>query len=297
MADENDVLLDVTGEADPERGADSPQKGGGKQTSEGGGGKKAAAKPNDELASLRTELETERRRRTELEESERYWAGQARNAAAAPIKPKPDRDEELDDDLSDPDPADDTPEKLLDEFSSKGVAALVKRGVLTKTAAKELILKVARQEARKIVENERGNMQRDAQLYREYPDLQNSESELFKETAKVYRARVQRDPTLAKSGEALMMCAEIAQIKLSAQTEKGNLDERKQRARDQMGDTSRGRRGAASFEEEDDDTLSPGQRQIMERLNADGSNLVTEEAYKKFAKRLSMGGMPVTGGR
>jgi len=258
---------------EPEPSPDGSEKG------------KTASKQKDETTELRKELEALRKTNRELDENARYWSDQARGK-----KVDPDPDPNLEDESpleeeEDPELADDSTDKLIDDFSKKGLEALVRRGVLIKKNAREMIQKEAGKIAREIVALERGKMTRDANLVGTYPDLQNPESELFKETQKLYQAAVKKEPEARKSVLTLELCAQAAKAGLDAKRPSREEDDRLSRVRAQSGD--HGRRRSAEFEEPED-AMPPQAREIMKSFEQAGYE-VTEENYKAHMPRRNGG--------
>ena len=244
-----------------------------------GGGKPEKKEPNpleERLAKLEKELAERDKRIQELAESERYWAEQARKAA------------EFDDDGDDEEPEDDfgveddSPDKFVEELSEKGLEALVKRGVLTKREARELIREEAQRIAKQAIEAETRKLQADAEIVRQFPELQDEKSELFQHTAKIFKEMVAEDESLKHSPKALLLAARTAKAELAASGRGvgGEEDRLRRIARQGGGDHARG----AAFDADDDDSLTPTQKKILEALNADGGVQVSEEAYKKRAR-------------
>ncbi len=270
MADEKaDVLPNGDPGKDPQSGGDA-DKGKGK----------------DDSAALRAEIETLRKTNQTLSDSERYWADRA--------KANGNGDDEDEDDEKpakkgkEPAPADDDdddPAKFVDELSSKGpkaiAAYLKKKGYVTAAEASEIATKTAKQ----AVKAARESMTHDVELSRDYPDLQDPESELFKETSKIYKGMLKRDPKLKDSSAALLMAAENAKLKLQIEGKgKSNSEDdaekdRQRRIREQGGD--RGRRGSADFDDGDDDRMGPEAKSIAAALGvSDKDYLASKKALR-----------------
>jgi hypothetical protein len=225
------------------------------------------------VRELRNELKAAKGQIDELRGSERVWFDRYEKLAKGG-KPEPADGADPDDD--DPEIADDTPDKLVDEFSAQGVAALVRRGVLTKKAAKELIRREAEKVAREVVGRATTAAVKDSQLFGEFPDLRDTKSELYKRTAEVYREMVKDDPDAANSTRALARAAKEAKLTMRIeQLEKGGGrgdDDRERRIAAQGGD--RGRSGG----EFRDDDLGPEAREVLKAFERYGT---TEEDYVK----------------
>jgi len=155
----------------------------------------------------KAELAALRRDRDEARESEKFWADRARNGRepVAESKPEPEDDE-----------PDEKTETLVDDFSTKGIKALVDRGLVTKKAAREMVQKEAAKIARQIVGEAQHRERADNTIMSEFADLKNSESELFKATRIEMQRLANLDPEAAKSPIALYAAASTAKAKLDA---------------------------------------------------------------------------------
>jgi hypothetical protein len=276
MAADNGVL---------EVGLESQESDAGQPT--GGGNDKAEGKKGKEdptIIALRKENEELRKRTDELTNSERYWAEQARSAKK-PKQEQPDVDPDEVDDEDDEQPLD----KFIEDLTTKGKAALKKHGFVTKREAREMADRRAAKIARQIVDEERSKLSADAELAREFPDLQDRDSDLFKRTAEIYQKETEADPSLKKSNRTLMLAARQAKLELAVKNagkrrsdseddDDEDVDdaeqERLDRVRAQSGD--RGRRRSAGFEN-GNDHLTPAEKQACKVFG------ISEEAYKKRA--------------
>lgn len=285
-AEDLEVLDDVQPGDQPEGSGD---KGAGDK---GDGSSKGKGKDQDEVRQLRRELEAERGRRRELEESERHWAEVARRGQQ---QPEPDGEDEDEEEEQDPDLSDDSPEKLADEFTTQGLSALVKRGVLTKKEAREIIRREAAKIAREVVGAERQKMTADAKILNDFPELKDKGSDLWKRTSERLKEAVALDgPQAAKSAATLYACARAAKAELAAEARQKrqrdpDLDDddfadrededvederdRRRRVREQSGDRSRGGRGGF---DDDSGTLGPDAREMIRAMG------ITEEQYRAF---------------
>lgn len=253
----------------------------------------AKSKPDGE-PDPRKQLEEMRKELEETRASEKFWAEKARGAKAADSPPdddeEPDEPEDDDDD-DDEELKDDSPDKAFEDFSAKGIEALVKRGVLTKKAARQIIERAATKIATKIARTEVGKARRelsqDAELASQYPELQDEKSELFVKTREIYRGMVKDDPALKRSPAALKMAARQAKLELQlterAEGRRNGEEERRDRIRRQ-GETGSRRNVEFIGEDEGDDKLSPAQQKILNSFNADGTDEISEDAYLKRAK-------------
>jgi hypothetical protein len=201
---------------------------------------------------------------------------------------------------------DDEPEvegDVADDFANNGVAALIKRGLLTKKEARDIAREEARKIAREEVENSKNGMMQDAALAKDFPELLDEQSELFQRTQAIYTAEVKADPAAAKNPRTLIRAAKEAKADLISEGKYGNRrndddsEERRQRRIDaQYGERGRGGRG--SDDDNDDNTLSPRQRFILNKFIASGEAEIDEQTYIKRAQNVKMGGIPkFAGGR
>jgi hypothetical protein len=255
--------------------------------------KKAERAEREEVARLKQELK-------ELKESERYWAAQAQRGGKGEEEETPEEEPE---DLSalgellekykeeKPEAAEMSAEDFVDELSKigpKAVQKLVeKMGYVRKQDVAKMAAEISRDIARAEVRAEVTKRTHDAELVQRFPALKDESSELFKETGKVFRAAVAKDPRLKASPVALMMAAEAAEEKLKARNgarrpkdedyDYREADERertrRERVKSQQGDTGRG-----TAREEEDDGLGPQAKQLVAMWGL-------EEADYKKAKR------------
>jgi hypothetical protein len=270
----------------PEQSADD--KTGGKEGGDEGKDKTGGEDFAAQLKALNDKLTGLEKKNHELAESERYWAEQARAGGRREETP-----EEPEDDDDDPGIEGDTADKQVEEFSTDGVAALVKRGLLTKKDAREIARKEAERVAKQVVGKAQKQYTADAELATEFPELSDESSELFQATKKIYREMVAQDDTLKRSPMGLTMAARLAKSQLQPAKPADNGGEpgpsRDDRIRKQG---ERGRSRGAAFQGEDEDRLSPRQKGILAKFNADGGPQVTEEEYTRRAKegvRMSSG--------
>jgi hypothetical protein len=249
-------------------------------------------KEKDELATLRAENETLRKTNTTLSDSERFWAERAERAETERSRGTRTGEDDEDaiprEDKADYDENEES-SAFVDDLSATGIKALEKRGVLTKKAAKGMIEEISEKVARKIVGSARASMTQDAELVTQFPELRDDKSALFVETKRIFARNVARDPSLKKSPAALFMAAEQAKLELKIKggdnggAGDGRSDEdreRQRRIKEQSGD--RGRRGGAEFTEEDDDTIGPQAREVLNAMSRFG---VTDDDFKKERKR------------
>jgi len=257
----------------------------------------------DEKVTLsRAEIDSLRRERDEARESERYWASQARAHAgngngnssqpqqeAADDGPNP--DEFLDPNEQQGGIEGDTPEKLVDEFASQGVAALSKRGFITASDAKKIAVEAALHVTQELINRERQKMGTDTQIMSEFPELRDPDSDLFKATAVRYQRAVAMDPNAKKSPAALYLAAEAARESLK-RTSKPPPDDDEYEDRGRTRETERDRRARAAAQDsrpngrqeiDDMDMLGPEARQVAKLMG------ITPEEFQKSRKELGVG--------
>lgn len=242
---------------------------------------KPAEKAKEESAESKriTALEKELK---ETRDSEKYWADRAR-AGNAPRHEEPESDDE-------PEPEEpsrvarrqEKPEELLDDVSKEGLEALKKRGLITKEELDAAIAKAGR-DAEARIANAQANANIDARIERDYADLKNPDSDLFKRAGQHFRDMVADDPSLKRSPATLVAAAKLAKKELEA--EKKVADDKKRNedrgpSRRERIDSQSSDRAPSGRSEADDDPvreLSPLQSQIVKHLGQYGA---TEGAYK-----------------
>ena len=225
------------------------------------------------------ELNAMRARITELEASERYWADKAQKGGApAPTPPKADEPDELEQLLSEAGIEDDTAASLLDDIGEKGVAALQKRGVITKAQLKPILAAIERRMEAKAtqladsrVKGATGQLTAEAELVRDFPELRDEKSAFAKAVAVEFASMVAEDPKLKKSYTALRQAARIAKL------ETKQPDERAARIRSQS--PSRGATPASEFDDEDVE-IGPEAMQLIAAGRRFG---LSEDTYRKHA--------------
>jgi hypothetical protein len=259
-----------------------------------------AAKPDDEVSRLREENVSLRRRATESEQSERFWADKAKSGGEQPKRGPQIVEPEVElGDLAGEEQADDeaaqTPEKFLDELNEKGIDAVIsalrKRGLVLD---KDQVLQLSAETSRRVVQHERGKMTIDAQISTDFPELKDDTSDLFQRTSKIFRQNVELDPNLRKSPAALLMAARQAKAELKFEAppkqkrdyrqdgeEREEADARQRRINAQRGDLGRGG-GGTPFEGDEDD-LGPAARGVIQLFAKAG---VDEKAYREERAKL-----------
>jgi hypothetical protein len=244
----------------------------------------------DETVTLtKAEVEALRRDRDEARESERYWSQIARQGGRQQAEPAEEPAEQFDgSEFMDEKALDgidgDTPEKLVDDFAAKGVAALKSRGFITAADAQKLAVEVAAKVSREMIGRERQKITTDTQIMTEFPDLRDQNSDLFKETAKRYQRAVAMDPGAAKTPAALYLAAEAAREALKARKpaaparrEDDYEEEGDRRARAASQDSRP--RGRAEVDDQED-MLGDEARQVIKQMG------ITEEEYKASQKQV-----------
>lgn len=236
----------------------------------------------------KSELASIRRESQERGEAATYWSGLHRNGNGK----QEERAEETNDDdarqFLDETAVDgiegDTPEKLVDEFAAKGVAALKSRGFITAADAQKLAVETALKVSREMIGRERQKITSDAQLMTEFPELRDNTSELFKETAKIYQMAVTMDPNAKKTPAALYLAAKAAKAGMKpASRDRGDdrdrngdredEDDRRRRADSQDGRT----RGRGDVDDRDD-LLGEEAKQVIKAMG------ITEAEFKASQK-------------
>jgi hypothetical protein len=211
-----------------------------------------------ELAAMRSRI-------SELEASERYWAEKAQKSGAPAAEPKKDAEpDELEQLLADAGIEDDTAAGLLDDIGEKGVAALQKRGVITKSQLKPILAAIERRMEAKAtaladsrVEGAKGQLTAEAKLLQDFPDLQDPKSELSKSVAVEFAAMVAEDPSLKNSYTALRMAARIASKGKDSESAPSRM------TRIAAQSPARGGRAASEFEEDGDVEITPEVQQLI----------------------------------
>ncbi len=248
-----------------------------------------------DIKALRAELADLRKGKDEAEEDARYWSRRAqeqRNATARETEdqPEPRRRQA--------EPAAEKPEKLIDELSTDGVAALKKRGIITADTLQE-VLEEAEQRTDARISAARADAEFGMKLAQDYPEIakdservdrgERPQSELFKRTGELYREAVAIDPSLKGSKGLLLLVAKQAKGELDAKAkpaakEKAQVDDdealphtaRRDRSerRDRI-DAQRPERGRGSEESSGDPGFDRDQLAVMKHLG------VKPEAFRK----------------
>lgn len=247
-----------------------------------------AAKPvrsesDETLKEMRRALKESRTALRETNEMAKFWMAKAQGGATAQAEAEPE-----------PTTSVDLVEAITNNDAKAVAKALREMGVAFSTDVDGKIHAA------------RTAVGKDAELYDRFPDLADSKSDLFLETAKVYNDLARRDPALAKSGVLAEVAAELAEKRLNGsdpapRRPQPDFDvdddeeaddreaERVRRVRAQSGD--RGRR-TSSRASGDSDALDATQKTIVAKLRAAGAD-ISEEGYRKRAQSgVRMSGLP-----
>lgn len=239
-------------------------------------------KGDGNISLTKAEYDALVRERDELRTSERYWADRVRGGKQEPAEPAEPEEEDIFADIPEIE-GDTDPEKFTDALTAKGAKALEEHGFISKKQMQTLL---AKQEARFMqrmegligskINGAQQQMLKDAELLSTYPELNDQKSEFFKLTQERYRELVADEPSL-KKGAGIKIAARMVRAELGKQqTRRADID---RRIAAQQGDMT-GYDGGG----DDDEDLSPMQRQLIDKFNADGSDLIDVEAYKKRAR-------------
>ena len=252
-----------------------------------------------ELKRARREAKDEKRKREQAENATREWYDRATKGSTAEKKPA-------------------EPVRLNVDLAE---AIAANDGEKLKAAIRELGY-VSREELTELVTSTKAQMAHEAKLYRQFPDLENTNSELYKRTVEIYQ-EFATDPHIKQSPRAIEWAAKQAQAELKAnggrrravETDDDDPDgitpdpkrryddddeedsterRRQERVRAQQGGTGRAksRDGEGSSKE-----LTAMQKSIVARFRAAGAD-ITEESYRARAdKGVQMSGLPTRGGR
>lgn len=261
------------------------------------------------IEALERDLVAERKRSGELSASEQYWANKARGAAPEKPEPKP----EVKPEPRRREPAAEKPEKFLDDVSTEGLGALLKRGVITVDQLDDL-LKEREDKLRLELRSEIAGATTDAAFQNsfqsEFPEIiadnrkvdawkkggerpadRPEVSELSSRTSEIFREMVAEDPELGKSQGTLINAARMAKRLIAAEG-KGrdavnNRDDERQRSRRDRIDDQRGPRGAGGGDDEPTTRMSGAARTIIGHLKDFGA---TEDGYTGQFSKDGLGG-------
>jgi hypothetical protein len=216
----------------------------------------AAAEPVVDAKALQTEIDRLKAENAEKDQAARYWHDQVKAQTPAadktPAAAKTDEDEE-------------DPLEIISKKGAKGLDELLaKRGYMREEEVESRINSKAVQIA---TEN---------QLAKDYPDLQNSDSDFFKATAVEYAALIAAKVPQTIAMKLAAQQAELQGYKTGKRLTQSEKDERENRARAAGGDKGK---KAAPVEEEDSGDLDEFQARICEEME------ITQEQYKARAKK------------
>lgn len=226
----------------------------------GGGGGAAADQKQPEAQpdakALQAEIERLKTENAEKDRLAQYWHDEAKKkqtAAPDPKGGKSDEPEEID------------PIEVLSKEGEKGLDKLLERRGFVR---KEQVEQTVNQRAQIIAtEND---------LATRYPELKDSKSDFFKETARHYRELKEQGVAEHVAMKLAAEQTELEGFKSGKRLTPAEKEEREARARAQG--SGKEKPGAATTTTEDDDKLDADQKRICAVMGID------EEAYKKRAK-------------
>lgn len=221
------------------------------------------AKPDPELVQLRKELETERARRAEADQTAQYWAERAKGARPAADEPEP-SDE----------PADEDPDKFTEALAAEGVKALYKRGIPTKKDIMALIQSESAKVASEILAKREKVLTREGELIAQFPDLRDHNSEFFQTTRRILAEEFADSPEFQRTPAALKAAAKLAAAELKATQRASRTSDEELALRI---NSQSGRGSTRSSTIADDDSLGPQERHILNQMARYG---VTEKDFK-----------------
>jgi hypothetical protein len=212
----------------------------------------AVAQP-DATADLQKEIAALKAQVTEKDQAAQFWYGKANTAkepapkAAAAAEPEDDTD-------------------LLDLVATKGSKGM--RDWMAKQGF------VGRSEVDALVQNKAAQFAQEQTLLTAHPDLKDTNSQFFKDTAIVYHElKTQGVPEAVAMRLAAQQVAGTKKAAAADKTDK--TEERRERGKAAAGDTGRGKGEAA-----DDDELTPQQLSICKAMGVDPA---------KYAERAKAG--------
>lgn len=245
---------------------------------------KEPEKKDDPLKGITRELKAMRKQLDEARNESKYWYEQAKQAHT-PAK----KDEPEDDDAP-------LSVDLVDAISSGDKKRI-------KAALKELGM-VEEREVEARIQTARGQIEANATLLAQYPDLADNDSEHFTLTKEIYQDLA--DGSSDSPQRILQKAAKLAARQLDIQPrgravrrerdeddDDSEAEEREQERVRRVGRQSAGgRRGAPARERGGEDELSPTQSSIIERFQSVGAK-ITPEGYRKRAQGgIRMAGLP-----
>lgn len=252
-------------------------------------------------ADFQKQLDDLKKQNATLEQESRTWHGRYQELdhklkTSAPGARGGDPDE--DDEEVEPTEADVkvAEGELIDQLSKGDVSTLAKKlNGLTKKEAAALIQKEARKIAREEVGAARAELSQRDQLKRDFPDIDNSKSELFKEADAILKEKIAAGTPkeLLAQPHQFRMLIELAKARVDARTPDRGAS-RAAAIAAQQGATGGG--GGRDMDEDDQVIeLNAEQKKMLADMNRDGQFVVTEEAFKKRAKKgVNIGGATAT---
>lgn len=253
------------------------------------------AKPAKETSGdtvSKKDLDAALSRIQELESENKFWAAKAKGTAEK-LQAKDPEPDDLDKFFADAWLDEGTAAQLLDEIGEKGVAALQKRGVVTKSQLKGVmaamearLVKKAENIATSRVESARSELNTEAKLLHDYPDLRDETSDFAKAAAKEFAAMVAEDPAL-NNYSGLRLAAKIvkAQQAASPSSGSGSLLSRAHRIAAQS--PTRGSRQAAAFEDGEEPEIDFDDRSLLAFSSRYGVNEKQVREFKRKGLTLS----------
>lgn len=213
-------------------------------------------------------IERLERELSETRDSERYWAGIAKNggngrAADKPEADTPDASEFVDGKDGADGIDDDTPAKMVDELAASGTAALKKRGFITAADAKKMAAEVAVKVANTLIGRERGKITTETKLMSDFPELADKTSELYKATAKNYQEACALDPNAKTSQAALYLAAKAAKASMKPADRNSNDDDESEEDRRDRARSQDSRPRGRGVVDDRSDSLSDEDRQTI----------------------------------
>lgn len=252
------------------------------------------------IKALENDLKTERQQKDELSRSERHWADIAQRnldrddeevpEAAAAVAAAPITTEK--------------PEDLLDDVSRDGLAALKRRGVVTRDEL-DTLLAQSQQRAETRLQEVRTDAGFDAQIAKEFPEIaeasaqisrkERPNSPLFLRAAEIFRQALADDPRLKGSKSTLLLAARAAKAQLEAEdarkgkpakvTDRDDDDEvetsRQRRRRDRVAVQSTERAPASGNENDDRPTVSKQAREVLAHLKVSEAEFVNNSKRER----------------
>lgn len=215
---------------------------------------------------FRKELDARDKQIAELRESEKYWARKAGRA----VEPEPDESEEPEE----PQEPEEKPERLLDELSADGLKAIEKRGFVKRSDVERMV----NDKVNRTLEEVQQGQAFDAKLQRDFPDLTDPKSELFKRAGANFREMVELDPKAKGSRVALYAAAKLAARELETEKKVATTNDREERRRQRIADQAPERGRTRQSNDDDEFEMSPQARQIVKNLERFG---VKEEGYRR----------------